>query len=176
MLILITGGSASGKSSFGERLFCELPAENRVYIATMKPYGAEELEKIEKHRKMREGKEITAVEQYTDIDRLKLPGRSSVMLECVCNLTANEMFDDDGAEHEMTGRIIEEILNVSRVAENMIVITNDVGSDLITQYSDSTKRYINAVGKINAALAREADIVIEMVCGIPLLLKGDRIW
>ena len=176
MMILITGGSASGKSSFGEKLFLSLPSEERIYIATMKPYGAEELEKIARHREMRKDKGFVAVEKYTDIDELSLADDSSVMLECVCNLTANEMFDENGNEYDKTEKIIREILNVSGSVRHMIVITNDVGSDLMNGYSGSTKRYIEAMDYINSALAGRADTVIEMVCGIPLLIKGERIW
>ena len=38
MMILLTGGSGCGKSSFAERLCMEMPLP-RYYIAAMKPYG-----------------------------------------------------------------------------------------------------------------------------------------
>lgn len=38
MLILVTGGAASGKSEHAERLVCE-KAQSRLYLATMQPFG-----------------------------------------------------------------------------------------------------------------------------------------
>ena len=39
MLILVTGGAASGKSEHAERLVCE-KAQSRLYLATMQPFGS----------------------------------------------------------------------------------------------------------------------------------------
>ena len=50
MMILLTGGSGCGKSSFAERLCMEMPLP-RYYIAAMKPYGEGGMEKVERHRK-----------------------------------------------------------------------------------------------------------------------------
>ena len=49
MLTLVTGGAASGKSEYAERLAaaCDGP---RVYIATMRPLDKESVARIEKHR------------------------------------------------------------------------------------------------------------------------------
>ena len=59
-------------------------------------------------------------------------------------------------------------------AELLVIITNDVGSD-IKSYDEGTRAYIQALGRINAALAKESDCVFELVCGIPILLKGEPI-
>ena len=40
-------------------------------------------------------------------------------------------------------------------------------------YEEGTRAYVEVLGKINAALAARADTVIEMVAGIPILLKGE---
>ena len=40
MLVLVTGGAASGKSAHAERLLCDAaPAGERLYLATMQPFG-----------------------------------------------------------------------------------------------------------------------------------------
>ena len=55
MTVLVTGGSKCGKSHFAESLFNDFPGE-KIYIATMQPYGEEAFAAIERHRKMRSGK------------------------------------------------------------------------------------------------------------------------
>ena len=173
MLILLTGGSACGKSSFAESLCQKLPAP-RVYLAAMKPYGEAGRDKIEKHRRMRAGKGFRTIERYSDYVNLFLPSCQTVLLECICNLTANEMFDECGREKDPVEAGLRGIENLRAQCADLIVVTNEIGSDM-EAYSESTKRYIAAIGKINRALAQKADAVYELVCGIPVLLKGKAL-
>ena len=170
MMILITGGSGCGKSFFAEQLCMKLSGP-RYYLAAMQPYGEEGEARIRRHRAMRDGKGFETVERYTDYASLKLPARGTALLECVANLTANEMFGSDGSVTDPVERVLSGISAVSDQCGTLIVITNDVGSDGV-RYEASTEAYIQALGQINAALAEQADTVIEMVAGIPLFLKG----
>ena len=70
MVILVTGGSGSGKSEFAERLLTLLQKKNRIYIATMQPYGEESLERIRRHQLQRKDRGFTTVERYRDIGKL----------------------------------------------------------------------------------------------------------
>ena len=56
MLILVSGGAASGKSEFAESLAVSSPGLPRIYLATMKLWDAECEARAEKHRAMRAGK------------------------------------------------------------------------------------------------------------------------
>ena len=94
-MILLTGGSACGKSSYAEGLCMAFPGP-RYYLAAMRPAGEGGMEKIARHRAMRAGKGFETIERYTGYDHLKLPRRGTALLECICNLTANEMFDERG--------------------------------------------------------------------------------
>ena len=171
MMILLTGGSACGKSSYAESL-CLRFDQPRYYIAAMRPYGEGSAEKIERHRQLRKGKGFETIERYTDLAGLTLPERGTVLLECICNLTANEMFDDEGNMMDPYGAVMEGVAALRRQCRNLIVVTNDVGSDN-KDYDPGTKAYVRALGRINAALAQQADAVYELVCGIPLVLKGE---
>jgi adenosylcobinamide kinase/adenosylcobinamide-phosphate guanylyltransferase len=171
MLILLTGGSASGKSSYAEDLCLRSPMP-RFYLAAMQPYGEEGALRVERHRKLRAGKGFETIERYRDYGSLVLPERGTVLLECICNLTANEMFDDDGNMTDPRERVVEGVKNVASQCDTLFVITNDVGSDGI-EYEGSTQEYVRALGDINARLSAMADAVVEMVAGIPIVLKGD---
>ncbi len=171
MMILLTGGSGCGKSTFGESLVLKFPLP-RYYVATMRPYGEESQRKIARHRELRKEKRFETIEKQTDVGDIILPERGTVLLECLCNLSANEMFDDDGNERDPFEKIVEGVHRLNAQAENLVLITNDVGSDF-EDYSESTMRYVNLIGRLNAAFAREADVVCELVCGIPIVLKGE---
>ena len=170
MMILLTGGSACGKSTYAEQICVKAPGP-KYYLAAMQPYGEEGRKKIGRHRALRQGKGFETIERYTDYGSLNLPENCTALLECICNLTANEMFDDRGNERDPYEKVLEGVENLRRRCGLLVVVTNDVGSDGL-HYDPGTEDYIRVLGKINAALAARADTVIEMVAGIPILLKG----
>ena len=171
MKILLTGGSGCVKSSFAESLVMKFPLP-RWYVATMRSYGAESEEKIARHRGMRSTKGFETIESQTDVGKIALPRGGTVLLECLCNLTANEMFDAEGNERDPYDKILREVRGLAEKADNLILVTNDVGSDA-EEYSDSTLRYVDTLGRLNAVFAAEFDAVFELVCGIPICLKGE---
>lgn len=171
MMILLIGGAGSGKSSFAEALCMKGPLP-RYYLAAMQPYGPEGEARIARHRKLREGKGFETIERYTDYASLKLPARATALLECAANLTANEMFAPDGSMTDPVARVLAGVDALRAQCALLVVVTNDVGSDG-TEYDASTAAYIDALGRINRALAARADTVAELVAGIPLVLKGE---
>lgn len=173
MFALITGGSGSGKSEYAEDLAVMLSKETGLplyYIATMKPFGEEGSRRVERHRKLRQGKGFFTIEHYVNLKRLKLPKEGVVLLECLSNLTANEMFETDGAGKRTPEELLLGIRQIRSGSRHLIVVTNDIFSDGIT-YDKTTEQYQRYLGWINRELAGEADEVTEVVCGIPLQLK-----
>ena len=173
MRILITGGSGSGKSTFAERLMQKL-SPPYTYIATMRPFDDESKMKIVRHRNMRAGKGFCTLERETDVGTLDLPRQGTALLECMCNLTANEMFDDEGDIRDVYGKILQDIATLEQACETLIVVTNDVGSDG-GGYDEKTMRYVDVLGRLNRALATRFDCVYELVSGIPVVLKGELV-
>lgn len=174
MITLLTGGSGCGKSSYGESMAVRLPMP-RWYLAAMKPYGEGSQAKIERHRNMRKGKGFETVERYTDYAALTLPQKGgTALLECICNLAANEMFKDDGTVQDPCGAVMKGVKNLAAQCDNLLIITNDVGSDGC-EYDPATVEYIRVMGKLNRDLAILADNVYELVAGIPIVLKGRLI-
>ena len=194
MITLVTGGSGSGKSAYAESLLSSCEGI-RYYIATMQIYDAEGEKKVERHRKLRAGKGFLTIEspinvgkiqfacageaeqaQYRQETERKVQGSSekkSALLECMSNLTANEMFTKDGmkSEEEVVEKIVSEIQTLSQKLDNLVIVTNNVFDDGVI-YDAGTMEYLRALGRINAALARLADRVAEVVVGIPVELKG----
>lgn len=173
MLILLTGGSACGKSTYGEEL-AVLGPKPLYYIAAMQPFDEECLRKIARHRALRADKGFSTIERYTGVDTLDLPQKGgTALLECLCNLTANEMYIQPDHPLDPVEKVVAGVENLRRQTDTMIVITNDVGSDN-EAYSPETRAYIRALGQINARVAQTADRVYELVAGIPLCLKGGQ--
>lgn len=187
MLVLITGGSGSGKSAYAEEYLSMLSKdETKYYIATMQVYDEEGQKKIERHRHMRSGKEFVTIEQPVKIEEAlnkiiqmerenEVPqniSRGTALLECMSNLTANEMFSGESVTDckVVVNRIMSGIQQLANGIEHVVIVTNNVFEDGCV-YDETTMEYINAMGSINEQLATIADHVIEVVVGIPVVIK-----
>lgn len=168
MLTLITGGSKCGKSGLAERLLRDFSGE-KYYIATMQPFGEEALAAIARHREQRAQQCFNTIEKYTDLTELTLPEDCGILLECMGNLCANEMFG--ACIQNPADRILAGVRKLQQSASAFVIVTNEVGSDGII-YTPETMRYIAAMGEINCRIAALADNVIECVYGIPVVQKG----
>ena len=224
MLHIVYGGSASGKSSYAESIAMSLQGDGRLlYIATMYPYkwntteiDPEMMQRIERHRAMRADKGFDTVECYRHVEHIMAKRQDVLLLECMSNLLANEMYlepeNDDGgrpetmsevekagvdgnasSDVEKTGiageagfemsktmspvskKIVQALVDLSTRVQDLVIVTNDVFSDggNLT-YDESTREYVKNLAEINCALAREAATVTEIVCGIPVKIKGDK--
>lgn len=170
MRILVIGGAASGKSEYAEALALLMP-EPRIYIATMMPLDNEDRMRIERHRMMRREKRFYTMERYINMKRLVLPERGTVLLECLGNLTANELFSENGAKGGTFDAVVRGIEAIEAQCDNLIIVSNDVFSDG-SAYAEETLEYLRTLSDINRALASRFESVAELVCGIPLILKG----
>lgn len=171
MLILVTGGSASGKSAHAERLLCEYAAGSRLYLATMQPFGTAAQKRIARHRALRQGKGFQTVERPFNLAGLILPQRyDGILLEDLGNLLANELFAPGGAKDAAFGSILVGIGRLQECCETLVIVTNEIFSDGLP-YPAETIRYIELLGRLNAALCARADAAYESVCGILLPVK-----
>lgn len=205
MLHIVYGGSASGKSSYAESFAMSLQGDGRLlYIATMYPYkwnttelDPETIQRIERHRAMRADKGFDTVECYRHVEHIVAKRQDVLLLECMSNLLANEMYleqdSDDGglaetmSEVEKTGvgmsetlspvskKIVQALVDLSTRVQDVVIVTNDVFSDggSLT-YDESTREYVKNLAEINCALARVAETVTEVVCGIPVIVKKNH--
>ena len=174
MLILVTGGSASGKSAHAERLLCEHAAGSRLYLATMQPFGAAAQRRIARHRALRQGKGFETVERPLGLAGLELPRRyDGILLEDLGNLLANELFAPDGAKDAAFGSILAGIERLQDCCETLVIVTNEIFSDGLP-YPPETMQYIGLLGRLNAALCARAQAAYESVCGILLPIKEEE--
>ena len=173
MMILVTGGSGSGKSAFAEDCVVSMGEMRRIYIATMFPYDEESHRRVRRHRQMRSGKGFETLECYTDLAELRVPSGCTVLLECMSNLVANEMFHENGAKDNTVKKILEGVLFLKKKASNVVIVTNEIFSE-VNQYEGDTKLYQKYLGEINQKLAELADQVVEVVYGIPVYHKSNR--
>lgn len=177
-MILVIGGSGSGKSAYAEEIACSLAGEEaaaKYYLATMRVSDEEGKRKAEKHRMLRRGKGFLTIEQPVRIADALLRmenGKRIALLECVSNLTANEMFADAHvrAKEEVLKSVIEGMEQLEKKTTHLIIVSNNVFEDGVA-YDRTTMDYIDVMGRINQALAARAKRVLEIVAGIPIPVK-----
>ncbi len=175
MVVIITGGVKNGKSDMGETICQTINKGTMLYVATMMFDGEDEEKKlkIEAHRRARQGKGFDTIEQYIDIEEIDARGYDTVLLECVPNLVANEMFGRMDANEYDCERILKGIRKLVADVSHIVLITNDVFAES-EAYGDGTKQYIHELAMLNNQLTAQAEVAIEMVCGLPLILKGKQ--
>ena len=174
MMILVTGGSGSGKSAFAEDCVVSFGDARRIYIATMYPFDEESKKRVKRHQAMRQGKGFETLECYTGLLKAAVPKGSTVLLECMSNLAANEMFQEDGAHENTVEAVTEGVEFLRKQTENLVIVTNEIFSEA-AEYEGDTKLYQEYLGKINQKLADMADEVVEVVYGIPVYHKKRQI-
>lgn len=172
MLCLITGGSGSGKSEYAEQMVLRLGEAPRLYVATMYPFDEECHERIRRHRAMRAEKGFETLERYTGLKDADVSGYGTVLLECMSNLVANELYQEGGAGARCAEAVLEGVRNIRAQCEHLLIVTNEIFSDGI-EYDEETRRYQQYLGRINRQVASMADAVVEVVYSIPLVHKGN---
>lgn len=168
MLTLVIGGAGSGKSAFAEALVCRRNGK-KIYLATMLPHGAEALTRIEKHRAQRAGRGFETLERGLDLEHAAIPAGADILLEDLSNLLANEIFDPAGGGVDAARRGIEHLISES---DNLTVVTNEIFSDG-ADYDAESLRYMRLLARLNREIAARADLAVELVCGMPNVLKGE---
>lgn len=170
MLILVSGGSGSGKSEFAEGLVTSSGLNERIYLATMQVWDDESVRRVERHRQMRSGKGFQTLECPTGLENLEMPEHAAVLLEDLSNLSANEYFAPAGGGKAAFDRVLAGIEQAAARADLLVVVTNELFSDGV-RYDPETAAYLELLADLNRAIAAKADQVYEVVCGIPVAWK-----
>ena len=178
MVYTVIGGSGSGKSAYAEQLVCKIAGQKSLYyLATMQVYGEEGKARVARHRKAREGKGFLTIEQTKDVaEVLTEKTDGTLLLECMSNLVANEMFDGElqKSRAEVVEKLCRDIEVLASKVENLVIVTNNVFEDGIC-YDAGTMEYIRALADINGWLLTRSDVMTEIVYTIPVALKGEPI-
>ena len=166
-IILITGGTRSGKSSYAEQLALRLSA-NPVYLATARVWDDEFRQRVIKHQERR-GAEWTNIKEEKQLSKHNLEGRT-ILIDCItmwCNNFFFDLHDDVDATLEA---MKQEFLKFTQQEATFIFVTNEIGMGG-TSVNDVQRRFTDLQGWFNQFVASQSDEVIFMVSGIPMKIK-----
>lgn len=171
MTALVLGGAASGKSEYAESLILESPHRPRIYIAAMICRDQEDAVRVARHQALRAEKGFLTVERPIDLRSWECPAGAAVLVECMTNLLANELYEPDGAGIQAPEKILAALQAIAAKAGTLVVVSGDIFADG-RSYDAVTRQYQIMLSKINKEFAACADMVKEIVCGIPLDWKS----
>ncbi len=180
-IILVTGGSRSGKSTFAENLYKDF--DDVIYIATAKITDEEMEHRIARHRKSRNKNWVT-YEGFKDLDKA-LDGIShkKILLDCVTIMVTNLMFEDENIDFDnITQEYMDDILEkvkkefkklIDKAREkncDLVLVTNEVGMGIVPE-SKLGRIFRDIAGWVNQYIASLSDEVYLVCCGIDLKIK-----
>jgi adenosylcobinamide kinase/adenosylcobinamide-phosphate guanylyltransferase len=167
-IILITGGSRSGKSSYAERLAMEL-SDCPVYLATARIWDEEFRERVRRHRERR-GPQWTNLEEEKFLSRHDLEGRV-VLVDCLTLWCTNFFFDLESDVDRALEAAKAEFDRFTAQDATFLFVTNEIGMGG-TSDNAIQRKFTDLQGWMNQYAAASADEVILMVSGIPVKIKG----
>ena len=176
-ITLILGGARSGKSSHAQSL-AEATGGPVTFLATAQALDEEMSDRIQKHRAERpagwETLEIPC-DLAVHISQIK---SEVVILDCVTLLVSNllmQFVKEDRVEEApfmlAVKKEMEDLLAaIHEQKGEWFIISNELGLGLVPPYQMG-RIYRDALGWANQRLAREADTVLFLVAGIPMVVK-----
>ncbi len=175
-LILVTGGTRSGKSDYAQHL-AESLSGPRLFVATCPKVDPEMDERIKRHQKARADADWETVEEETHLAKVfeRLNGAGVCLIDCLTLWVNNLLYSEKTSGEVLTEEKIakdcaELISEIKRSTATVICVTNEIGMGVVPE-NQTARRYRDLVGCCNRCIAKAADEVVLVTCGIPLTLK-----
>ena len=171
-IVMVTGGARSGKSRYALELAGR--RNRKAFIATATACDSEMTERIARHR-MERAKDFLTIEEPLDVASAlgSVPIDTDVaVVDCLTVWMGNLMH-----RHGTTDKPFPEIdafLEILKTPPcNLIIVTNEVGMGIVPD-NEPGRSFRDLAGSLNARVARAADVVVLLVSGIPLTIKGEK--
>jgi adenosylcobinamide kinase / adenosylcobinamide-phosphate guanylyltransferase len=167
-LTLVVGGARSGKSRFAEGLVTA-SGRRRRYIATAEAWDDEMRDRIAQHQRDRAG-DWTTVEAPLD-----LPGAlasaspdETVLIDCATLWLTNHLL----ADHDLSAETDGLVAALAICPAPVVIVTNETGWGIVPENA-LARRFRDEQGRLNQRLAQVAGLVVTVIAGLPLVLKGQ---
>jgi len=166
-LTLVTGGISSGKSRWAEKLVTGCPLEP-VYLATAQAFDPEMVAKIARHRHDRGGAWRTVetpLALSAEIEKI-VPGEI-VLVDCLTMWLSNHLLQGS----DLAGQVEHLLRAIDVASAPIILVSNEVGQGGISDNA-LARRFHREQGRLNQRIAARADLVVAVMSGLPMVLKG----
>lgn len=167
-LTVVLGGAASGKSAFAENLLLTSGLAP-VYLATSRCLDDEIKLKIDIHRSRRCDGWMNYEADLTlgpVLQRLNIS--QGVLVDCATMWLSNQILDG----HDLAQAQSTLLADLNGSPAPVIIVSNEVGHGIVPD-NRLARTFREAQGRLNIALAAQADLAVMVVAGLPQVLKGQ---
>lgn len=178
MIHFVTGGARSGKSNYAKGL-----AENFssvTFVATAIAFDESMKQRIMRHQQDRPANWQTLEQWHSFSEPFNT---DCVLVDCITLMVSNLMLKGEIDFDKLTQEEIEkleqnvffELDGLLKEAEGkeLILVSNEVGLGLAAPTAVGNI-FRDIAGRVNQYLAQQADRVVFMVSGIPLIVKDEH--
>lgn len=167
-LTLVVGGARSGKSAFAEALVTA-SGRPRRYIATAEAWDDEMRQRIAQHQRDRGGDWIT-VEAPLALPAALANARAEevVLVDCATLWLTNHLL----ADHDIAAETERLLRALEACPAPVLVVSNETGWGIVPENA-LARRFRDEQGRLNQRLARQAGLVVTVIAGLPMVLKGS---
>lgn len=177
-IVLITGGTRSGKSAFAQAEAERLPGSH-CYVATCVVQDREMEQRVCNHQLQRSASTWATIEEPLDLAgvfRMK-PAYDVYLVDCLTLWISNIMYDrmksSTACSEGHITELCERLVGVLRsVPATILLVSGEVGMGIVPE-NKVARLYRDLVGVCNQTIAAAADDVYLVSCGIPLPLKQN---
>ena len=166
-LSIVIGGARSGKSRLAEQLVT-IAGRARIYIATAEGRDDEMRARIAAHQADR-GADWQTVEAPHELSAAlaTVPEGAVVLIDCATLWLTNRLLAGADLDAETDALLTALAACKARV----VVVTGEVGWSIVPDNA-LARQFRDAQGRLNQRLAAEAGLVVAVIAGLPLVLKG----
>lgn len=165
-LSLVIGGARSGKSRLAERL-CLASGLPRSYIATAEAWDSEMRARIALHVADR-GDGWTTIEAPRDVPAALGQAKGVVLIDCATLWLTNVILAEDDIAVETASLLAA----LGAYPGPVVIVSNEVGWGIVPDNALS-RTFRDEQGRLNQRLAEVSDLVVGVMAGLPLVLKGQ---
>ncbi len=177
-VILVTGGARSGKSAYAETLAKSFPGP-RVYIATAPVFDGEMAERGARHKQQRKDDGWDTIEEEINLfDAVEKAGAyDTILVDCLTLWISNLLYAAEKKEQQVNeDDMIAKCAQLEKVCAdfdgNIIFVINEVGMGIVPD-NPLSRTFRDISGRCSQTVAKFADRVVLVSCGIPLMLKDE---
>ena len=139
-----------------------------VYIATGQIFDAEVAARVKVHKDRRDSRWKTIEAPMDLTDALGSVAQDSVVLiDCATMWLTNHLM----AQNDLPQAEAALVAALRSCAAPWVMVSNEVGQGIVPDNA-LARQFRNAQGRLNIALAAEAELVVQVVAGLPLVVKG----
>ena len=174
-LVLVLGGTRSGKSRFGLARAQTLAGSHPVaYLATARRGDPELERRIESHRRARPVSWPTIDVGIDLADAIReAPDERTILLDGL-TLWLSSAFEASRSDIEglIAGPVTAALDAIDRRAGAVVVVTDEIGLGMVPM-DPVAREFRDLIGLVHQRLAAEAHEAYLMVAGLPLALKSS---